>query len=61
MADPYVKMAIPNVYIGASTDDKPTGVAVGCLAYEHDTGDWYITRDGTNWDVYKGDTRWLLS
>jgi len=60
MAD-YVKMAIPVVYIGENADTKPTGVAVGSLCYEHDTGDWYITRDGTNWDVYKGDTRWLTS
>jgi len=49
MAD-FVKMAAPNHYIGASTDTKPTSVAVGSRCYEHDTKKWFITQDGgTTW------------
>jgi len=57
----FLKMAVPQVYIGAAADTKPTGVNVGSLCYEHDTGDWYITADGTNWVLYKGDVQWLIS
>ena len=49
MAD-FIKMAAPNHYIGASTDTKPTSVAVGSRCYEHDTKKWFITQDGgTTW------------
>ena len=37
------------LYYGASTDTKPTGVALRTLCYETDTEKCYITRDGTNW------------
>lgn len=48
-------------YIGASTDTKPTIAShtglteptVGSTFLEYDTGDFYITRDGTNWNVYE--------
>lgn len=52
MAD-FTRMSVPHVYIGASTDTKPTGVEVGSLCYEYDTFDWYITYDGTNWVLDK--------
>lgn len=51
MAD-FVKMAIPTAYIGASGDDKPTGVGIGTLCFAYDTGVWYVTYDGTNWVAY---------
>ena len=38
-----------NKFIGLSTDTKPTGVPVSSTFYEYDTGDLYITYDGTNW------------
>jgi hypothetical protein len=57
----FVRFAIPNIYIGASTDTKPAAASVGSLCYEHDTGDWYITTDGSTWTLYKGDTTWLHS
>lgn len=36
-------------FIGLSTDSKPTGVPVGSTFYEYNTGNRYITHDGTNW------------
>jgi hypothetical protein len=39
-------------YIGASTDTKPTGVDIGSLFWEYDTGKTYSTYDGTNWVLY---------
>jgi len=48
----FVKTAIPNRYVGASSDTKPTGVGVGSMCYEYDTGATYITYDGTNWSQY---------
>ncbi len=36
-------------YLGASTDSKPTSVPVGSTFYEYNTGDTYISYDGTNW------------
>lgn len=56
MAD-FTRIAIPQYYIGANTDTKPTGVAVGSLCYEYNTGDWYITYDGTNWVAYSGEVQ----
>lgn len=32
---------VSNQYLGLSTDEKPTGVAVNCLFLELDTGDFY--------------------
>jgi len=55
MAD-FVAFAIPNRYIGASTDTKPTGVGIGSVCYEYDTGKEYITYDGTNWVQYAATT-----
>jgi len=43
------RMSIPAEYIGLSTDTKPTGVEIGSRCFETDTGNWYITEDGTNW------------
>jgi hypothetical protein len=60
MAD-FTKMAIPNIYLGASTDTKPATASIGSLCYETDTGAWYVTADGSAWTLYKGDTTWLLS
>lgn len=48
----FTRMGIPEHYVGASTDTKPTGVPPGSKCYEHDTGDTYITYDGTNWVAY---------
>ena len=45
----FVKMTIPNNYIGLSTDTKLTGVEIGSKSYEYDTKKWFITYDGTNW------------
>jgi len=40
-------------YVGLSTDTKPTeathGTTTGSTFLEYDTGDMYITYDGTNW------------
>jgi len=55
MAD-FVAFAIPNRYIGSSTDIKPTGVGIGSVCYEYDTGKEYITYDGTNWVQYAATT-----
>ena len=52
MAD-FIKTAIPNTYIGLAADTKPTGVGIGSLAIEYDTGSEYITYDGTNWIRHK--------
>jgi len=43
----------PRKFIGASTDDKPTGIEVpiGSTFFEHDTHTMYITYDSTNWAV----------
>ncbi len=38
-----------NKYIGLSSDTKPTSVPVGSEFFETDTGDTYITYNGTNW------------
>jgi len=51
----FTRYSIPNHYIGQAADTKPTGVAVGSLAYAYDTATWYITYDGTTWVVYKGE------
>lgn len=40
-------------FIGASTDTKPTSVAIGSTFLEYDTSDTYITYDGTNWNKKK--------
>lgn len=48
----FVKTAIPNRYIGASADTKPTGVGVGSMCYEHNTGKTFVTYNGTNWVQY---------
>jgi hypothetical protein len=53
-------MSIPEVYLGLSTDTKLTGVAPGSRSYETDTGDWYITKDGTNWVLDKGESHGRL-
>ena len=48
-----------NLYIGASTDTKPSGsnVKIGSKFYEHNTGKWYVTyNDGTNWVETSDDT-----
>lgn len=48
-----------NLYIGASTDTKPSGtdVKIGSKFYEYNTGKWYITyNDGTNWTETSDDT-----
>lgn len=37
------------LYIGASTDTKPTSVEIGTRCYETNTKKWYITADGTNY------------
>jgi len=42
-------MGAPAVYLGLSTDTKPTGVAVGSRCYETDTKLWYLTADGSTW------------
>lgn len=39
-------------FVGASGDAKPTGVPVGSCFYEHNTGNTYITYDGTNWILF---------
>jgi hypothetical protein len=49
-----VKVPYHDVYVGLSTDDKPTGVLPGSIFYAVNTGDntakKYITPDdGTNW------------
>lgn len=51
----FVKCAIPNRYIGAAADTKPTGVGIGSMCYEYDTGKEYVTYDGTNWVQYAAD------
>jgi hypothetical protein len=38
-------------FIGLSTATKDTGVPIGSTWYEYDTGDTYITYDGTNWSI----------
>jgi hypothetical protein len=48
----FVKTAIPNRFVGSSTDTKPTGVGVGSMCYEHNTGKTFVTYDGTNWVQY---------
>ncbi|MDD5589472.1 MAG: hypothetical protein PHP92_05430 [Candidatus Nanoarchaeia archaeon] len=48
-----------NLYIGASTDTKPSGadVKTGSKFYEYNTGKWYITyNNGTNWTETSDDT-----
>lgn len=52
------RVVAPGRFIGASTDTKPTRanesqVVPGATFYEYDTGNMYITYDGTNW-VIKG-------
>jgi hypothetical protein len=48
MAD-FKQYGVPQKYIGASTDAKPTGVQIGSTCYETDTKKLFITADGTNW------------
>lgn len=51
----FVRYGIPEKYVGASTDDKPTSVPPGSTCFEYDTGDTYITYDdGTHWVLYEG-------
>ncbi len=38
-----------NRYIGLSSDTKPTSVPVGSTYYEYNTGEMYVTHDGTSW------------
>ena len=48
-----------NLYIGASTDTKPSGanVKIGSKFYEYNTGKWYVTYNtGTNWVETSDDT-----
>lgn len=54
----FTRMSVPHFYIGLSTDTKPTGVEVGSRSYETDTGDWYITADGTVWVLDKRSWRY---
>ena len=56
----YQLLGIPDVFLGTSTDTKPTTVEVGSRCVEVDTGDTYITPNGVDWTV---DTRsgWHLS
>ena len=42
-------MATIQQFIGLSSDTKPVGVSVGSTFVESDTGNTYITYDGTNW------------
>ena len=55
-----VMAIVPDVYIyiGLSTDTKPTGAQYGALCLETDTGDWYVTHDGTTWAVDKRSWRY---
>ncbi|MDD4891596.1 MAG: hypothetical protein PHU85_16885, partial [Phycisphaerae bacterium] len=53
----FVKTAIPNRYIGASTDTKPASCGVGSICYETDTGKEFITADGgSTWVQYAATT-----
>jgi len=49
------KIVAPERFVGASTDTKSTdgstSVRPGATWFEYDTGDMYITYDGTNWVV----------
>jgi len=40
-------------YIGLSTDAKPTGVDIGSIFWEYDTGKTYSTNNGTDWYLYQ--------
>ena len=60
MAD-FTRLAIPELYLGQSTDTKSTNAPVGSMCLERDTNDWYITADGSTWTLYKGDPQWLHS
>ena len=39
-------------FVGLSSDTKPTGVLVGSEFFESNTGNTYITYDGTNWILF---------
>ena len=54
------RIVAPGRFVGVSTDVKPTRanesqVVPGATFYEYDTGNMFITYDGTNWLV-KGDS-----
>jgi len=49
----YKKIVLPQFFLGASTDDKPTTVNVGSRCFELDAMGWYITGDGVNWSLDK--------
>jgi len=36
-------------FFGLSTDAKPTGIAIGSVFIETNTGKIFMTADGTNW------------
>uniref|UniRef100_A0A6M3J916 Uncharacterized protein n=1 Tax=viral metagenome TaxID=1070528 RepID=A0A6M3J916_9ZZZZ len=57
------RIVAPGRFIGVSTDTKPTRanesqVVAGATFYEYDTGNMYITYDGTTWTIkgYDGAT-----
>ena len=41
-------------FVCDSGDVKPTGVNIGSLLIEEDTGICYVSYDGENWGVYLG-------
>lgn len=45
------RVVTPEIYIGLSTDTKPTHIRAGASFYERDTESTYITYDGYNWVV----------
>lgn len=53
------KITAPEKFTGLSTDTKPTdgatSVRPGATFYEYNTGQMYITYDGTNWVAKAGD------
>ena len=56
MAD-FVRMGLPAVWIGLSTDTKPATAEVGSRAYETNTGEWYIW-NGSSWQADKRSWRY---
>ena len=51
MAD-FVKVSA-YLYVGDSTDIKPTGVPLPTRCLELDTKTEYVTKDGTNWVAWR--------
>ena len=39
------------VYTGLAADTKPTGVTAGDLCLEIDSGIWYVTPNGEDWEI----------